>query len=195
MKKILLQARDFLIHPRHTIPLLLQDGKVVDALSITLLAALLSGVGAGLFSQQAGMDPAQTTSGIVAQVVRPFFIWVVWSAVSYSFACILGGRGKYRKLLVLFGYTMLLNVISGLYMLICVAAGAGSETLGAHMRISEGFLETIFWIWSVMLAGMSVSEAMRLPTWKALLAVLLPVIILVLLGAVIILAFGASLAA
>jgi hypothetical protein len=36
---------------------------------------------------------------------------------------------------------------------------------------------------------------MRLPTWKALLAVLLPVIILVLLGAVIILAFGASLAA
>ncbi len=192
IKQTVIRLRGLLTKPKQAIPEILAEGSLGEAANVVLLAAVLGGLSAAVYSGQEGIAASDATTGVIAQLLRPFLTWLLWTCVIYALACLMRGKGKMRPLLMLFGYIMVLDVISSLYMLLCSLIGFAVPAVLEPLRMSDQFLSTVLWIGSFVLAGMSVHEAMKLSAPRCVIVILVPTILLALILLAVFVAFAGA---
>lgn len=146
-----------------------------------------------LVSKKTGFDPFAILSLFVSEAWFPSFLmviyavfilvisvlmgWVIFFFFGHLLANIYGGRGKWWQLAVDALYIQLLSAIVTpiISLLLFIATFVEGTTI--HWILY--FIIVLAWlIWFIILYVLIIKDVYRLPTWRATLAVLTPIIIL-----------------
>ena len=175
------RLKQLLICPRQAMPVLLAEGSLGQAANVVFAAALLGMLSGWVYlghHPEAIPEGSSLYAGLLQQFLRPFFTCLLWAAVSYAFACALGGKGKLRPLLMLFGYILVLDVLAYAYTLFRAGMELVMTEPATVLRWVDQALATGFWLWEVVLAVLAVRCAMHLSGGRAAVVVLVPMLIL-----------------
>jgi len=164
------RMKDMYFTPKTGVPAVLREGTMGEAIFIVVIGILVSVVSDLI----APLGEAAASFSVVffANALGNVFAWVVGTFIFYVLGKSLGGRGDYRTLFMMMGFSTSLGIFTGIIDMVFGVIGA---QVSLRLAIS-GF----FAVWQILILFYIVRETMKLTTGKAVTVAVVPVLVVIL---------------
>lgn len=151
---------------------------VLQGIRTALYATVLSSFGG---AASAGLSAMAVVTSLIGTVIGGLIGLIIGAAILHLFVMLLGGDEGYSETLSVLGYATALSPITA---------------LASFVPILGGLVGLLLWVYGIFIQAKGLESFQSMSFGKAVLAILLPAIILIVLAVVVLLvALGGSLAA